>query len=275
MRSAFYKIAKKPFFGRFMVRWENPLHDDERQHWNPFTVKSKSGSLLQGLWSPANNEAQGTIVLGHPMGKEAKGYFLKNDYRSLYHACSLNVIVFDFNGFGESSHGNFSFFEDVIAVGNFAASQFPSIPLLYHGISLGGQWSTISFTQDHMFDFALLESIPTTLEEFWVRYPVAYRFLKLLYLFMPRYAKKVRMIDRIAELKRIWSLLLIYSEQDQYTPVSMGIRFKNKTNVPAELWTVKEGEHAKIIKSGCRIEYQEKLKSYVTACLKTYYSATE
>jgi fermentation-respiration switch protein FrsA (DUF1100 family) len=272
MTPALYKIVKKPFFGRFMVKWENPLSANEQQHWNPFTVKSKSGALLKGLWSPANHEAQGTIVLGHPMGKEAKGYFLKNDYRSLYHGCSLNVIVFDFNGFGESTHGNFSFFEDVIAVGNFAAAQFPSIPLLYHGISLGGQWSTISFSQDHMFDFALLESIPTTLEEFWVRYPVAYRCLKLLYLLMPRYAKKVRMIDRIAELKRIRSLLLIYSEQDEYTPVSMGIRFKNKTNVPAELWTVKEGEHAKIIKSGSRMEYQEKLKSHVTACVKSYHA---
>lgn len=253
-----------------MVKWENPLPAGERTEWNPFTVNSNSGALLKGLWSSASQQAQGTIVLGHPMGKEAKGYFLKNCYKTLYHECSLNVIVFDFNGFGESSQGNFSFFEDIIAIGDFAALQFPSLPLFYHGISLGGQWSTVSFTQEHVFDFALLESIPTTLDEFWVRYPLAYRFLKLLYLFMPRYAKKVRMIDRISELKRIRSLLLIYSEADEYTPVSMGIRFKNKSNVPADLWTVKEGEHAKIIKSNCSTEYQEKLKSHVKACLKNY-----
>lgn len=265
-----FKFAKTPFFGRFMVRWENPLTDHERAKWNSFTVKSKSGAQLKGLWMPAHAKASGSIVLGHPMGKDAKAYFLKNGYGKLYHDAGLNVVVFDFNGFGESSHGNFSFFEDIHAVGSFAAQKFPSLPLFYHGISMGGQWSTVTFTQNHFFDFALLESIPTTLEEFWIRYPIPYRFLKLLYLIMPRYAKKVRMIDRIAELNRIQSLLLIYSETDDYTPVSMGLRFKNKSNVPVELWTVKNAEHAKIIKSEHRIEYLQKLTTFIENCLCIY-----
>ncbi len=252
-----------------MVRWENPLTAHERSRWNSFSVKSKSGALIKGLWLPAPSKAAGTIVLGHPMGKEAKGYFLKHGYGQLYNQCGLNVIVFDFNGFGESTHGNFSFFEDILAVGDFAVQQFPSIPLFYHGISMGGQWSTIAFTQNHVFDFAMLESIPTTLEEFWIRFPLPYRVLKLLYLVMPRYSKKVRMIDRITEIKRIKSLLLIYSENDVYTPVSMGMRFKAKSNVSTELWTVNDAEHAKIIKSNHRVEYENKLKGFIQACLYT------
>jgi fermentation-respiration switch protein FrsA (DUF1100 family) len=78
------------------------------------------------------------------------------------------------------------------------------------------------------------------------------------------------MIDRIAELNRIQSLLLIYSETDDYTPVSMGLRFKNKSNVPAELWTVKNAEHAKIIKSEHRAEYEQKLTTFIETCLRTY-----
>jgi len=270
----FFKLAKTPFFGRFMVKWENPLPPNLRHEWNPFSVKSKTGGLLQGLWTPAGNRAAlGTIVLGHPMGKDAKGYFLKNGYGKLYRDCGLNVVVFDFNGFGESSQGNFSFFEDITAVGTFAATTFPSLPLFYHGISLGGQWSTISFTQSHPYDFAVLESIPTTLEEFWIKFPVAYRFLKILYFFMPRYAKRVRMIDRIAELQRIKSLLLIYSHTDEFTPVSMGVRFKANSNVPTELWTVGNAEHAKIIKSSHRKEYEEKIKTFIQACLR-YYSSS-
>ena len=98
----FFKLAKTPFFGRFMVKWGNPLPPNLRQEWNSFSVKSKTGGLLQGLWAPAGNGAAlGTIVLGHPMGKDAKGYFLKNGYGKLYQSCGLNVIVFDFNGFGE------------------------------------------------------------------------------------------------------------------------------------------------------------------------------
>jgi hypothetical protein len=269
MRAILYKVAKKPFFGRFMVKWENPLPPAKRGEWNSFSVKSSSGGLLKGLWSPANEVPPvGTIVLGHPMGKEAKGYFLKNGYAELYKACGLNVIVFDFNGFGESSHGNFSFYEDVISIGNFAGKKFPSLPIFYHGISLGGQWSTIAFTQQHNFDFALLESIPTTLDEYWIKFPVAYRVLKILYLVMPRYAKKVRMIDRISEIKGIKRLLFIYSETDDYTPVAMGKRFINKSNVPAELWTVQHAEHAKIIKSQHQDAYKEKLKGFIEECLK-------
>lgn len=164
-------------------------------------------------------------------------------------------------GFGESTHGNFSFFEDITAIGAFAANKFASLPLFYHGISLGGQWSTIAFTGSHPYDFAVLESIPTTLEEFWIKFPIAYQFLKILYFFMPRYAKRVRMIDRIAELQRIKSLLLIYSHTDEFTPVSMGVRFKANSNVPTELWTVGNAEHAKIIKSSHRKEYEEKIKN--------------
>jgi hypothetical protein len=272
MRAWLYKIAKLPFFGRFMVKWENPLNHDTQKDWNPFSVRSESGGLLQGLWSetPHPNPV-GTIVLGHPMGKEAKAYFLKNGYPELYRACGLNVVVFDFNGFGESSHGNFSFYKDVIAVGNFASQKFSSLPMFYHGISLGGQWSTIAFTENHDYDFALLESIPTTLEEFWIRFPLAHRMLQILYFMMPGYAKKVRMIDRISELKRIKSLLLIYSESDIYTPASMGRRFQQNSNVPAELWLVENAEHAKIIKSPHRNEYQDKLRNFISVCLQNFH----
>jgi fermentation-respiration switch protein FrsA (DUF1100 family) len=87
---------------------------------------------------------------------------------------------------------------------------------------------------------------------------------------MPAYAKKVRMIDRISELNRIRSLLLIYSETDIYTPVSMGKRFRNKSNKPAELWTVRNAEHAKIIKSNHKAEYEEKLVAFIDRCLGLY-----
>ncbi len=270
MRNWFYKLAKTPFFGRFMVRWENPLPVNQHQEWHAFSVKSKTGALLQGLWSSVQGNARGTIVLGHPMGKEAKGYFLKHGYLKLYQECGLNVVVFDFTGFGESSQGNFSFFEDISAIGDFAATKFNSLPLFYHGISLGGQWSTVTFTERHTYDFAILESIPTTLEEFWIKFPMPYYVLKLLYFFMPRYAKKVRMIDRISELNRIKALLLIYSETDNYTPVSMGVRFRDKSNVPTELWTVENAEHAKIIKSAHRKAYEEKIQTFVKACLVDY-----
>jgi hypothetical protein len=50
----------------------------------------------------------------------------------------------------------------------------------------------------------------------------------------------------------------------------MGLRFQKNSNVPAELWTVEDGEHAKIMKSAHRKAYEKKLQTFVKDCLLEY-----
>ena len=67
-----------------MVKWRNPLTEHENKEWQQISVKSKSGGVIKGLFAISKTKKQkATIVLGHPMGKEAKGYFLKRDYTNL------------------------------------------------------------------------------------------------------------------------------------------------------------------------------------------------
>lgn len=263
MNHLFYQFLKRPFFGRYMVRWQNPLPPAEECDWTSFTIASNSGGTLHGRYRTSATNPVGTIVLAHPMGKEAKGYFLKNGYADLYNRCGLNVVLFDFNGFGESSHGNFSYFEDILASANYARRKFPQGPLFYHGISFGALWGIIAFTHDHPFDFVILESSPTTLEEFWKRFPVAYITLRLFSFVMPRYARKIRMIDRVSELKRICSMLLVYSETDTYVPISMGAQIAHRSNVATTLWTIPQAEHIKIVKSEFKEIYFERLAQFI------------
>lgn len=71
---------------------------------------------------------------------------------------------------------------------------------------------TIAFAdKEHMYDFAIVESAATSLDEFWINFPGAYRTLKILNLLLPKYKKKIKMKERIKEAKRLKSLLLIYS----------------------------------------------------------------
>ncbi len=71
-----YKILKKPFFGRFMVKWRNPLTAEQQRDWQSVTSQSKSGGVIHGLFAKSQtNQQKATIVLGHPMGKEAKILF--------------------------------------------------------------------------------------------------------------------------------------------------------------------------------------------------------
>jgi Prolyl oligopeptidase family len=266
----FYKIIKRPFFGKFMVAWKNPLNEQAKKDWQSITIESKSGGMLNALYATANSTpVKATIVLGHPMGKEAKGYFLKHGYTDLLRNNGYNVVVFDINGFGESSHGNFSFFEDIIAVGIKAKSLTPDLPIGYHGISLGGQMATLAFTDiDHRYDFAIVESAATTLQEFWKKFPFAYYVLKGMYFFVPTYGKKISMIDRIKEVKKLQSILFIYSKTDSWVPFSMGERFSKNCAVPSELWAVEKAEHAQIMRSEYKQKYQEKILNYFDEAAK-------
>ena len=139
----------------------------------------------------------------------------------------------------------------------------PDLPLGYFGISLGGQWATIAFADaHHPYDFAIVESAATTLDEFWVRFPLAYRTLRVLSFFLPAYATTTRMVDRLKEARNLQSLLLIYSETDEWTPVAMGQRFQQNSPVPTELWTVPEGRHAQLMKSPHKGAYEAKILAY-------------
>jgi Serine aminopeptidase, S33 len=264
-----YKLLKKPFFGRFMVKWRNPLTQNQLREWLAVSVKSKSGGELKGLFAKSKTEKEkATIVLGHPMGKEAKGYFIKNGYTDLLRKNGFNTLIFDINGFGESTHGNFSYFEDIVAIGLHAKKLTPYLPIGYHGISLGGQFATIAFADaNHQYDFAIVESAATSLPEFWKKFPFAHAVLKSMYWVMPRYGKQIEMIERIKGAKRLRSLLLIYSKSDDWVSLEMGKRFKNNSPVPTELWTVEEAEHAQMMKSAYKEAYQKKIVDFFNECV--------
>jgi len=267
-----YKILKRPFFGSFMVKWKSPLSPEQNMEWQGISIRSKSGGVIKGLFAKSKtNQQKATIVLGHPMGKEAKGYFIKNGYTALLRENGFNTLVFDINGFGESTHGNFSYHEDIVAIGIKASELNPDIPIGYHGISLGGQMATIAFADtNHKYSFAIIESAATTLEDFWKRFPMAYNMLRLLNILLPRYKKQVRMIDRIKEAKNLKSLLLIYSKSDEWVPVEMGAKFKEHSPVETELWTVDNAKHASIMKSEHRDDYAKKILHYFDGAIKDW-----
>lgn len=248
-----------------MVKWQNPLPNDEKANWEQIITKSKSGGLIYGLFAKSiTGKSKATIVLGHPMGKEAKGYFLKSGYADFLRSNGYNIYAFDLNGFGESTNGNFSYYEDIISASLKAKELTPDLPIGYHGVSLGGQWATISFADSrHCYNFAIIESAATTLEEFWIHFPIAHKALKLLNILMPKFRKKINMAERIKEAKKLKSILFIYSNNDSWTPVDMGERFKMNSAVPSELWTVENAKHAQIIKSQHAEDYKIKILAYL------------
>ncbi len=247
-----------------MVKWRNPLSEDDQKEWQKFTVKSKSGALIKGMFAKTKvQDPKGTIVLGHPMGKEAKGYFLKRNYTCFLRKNGFNTVVFDINGFGESTHGNFSYFEDITAVSIKTKELTPDLPIGYHGISLGAMFSTVSFADEsHQFNFAIIESSATSLVDFWMRFPLAYKALKVMNFLMPKYRRKIEFQERIKEVKHLQSILYIYSESDTWVPISMGKILQENTTIPTQFWLAKDAEHAEIMRSPDKNAYQERILEF-------------
>lgn len=247
-----------------MVPWRNPLSEEQQKDWQKVLVKSKSGSAINMMYAkPFADIAKATIVLGHPMGKEAKGYFLKNGYTDLLRSNDYNVVVFDINGFGESASGNFAYHDDIVAVSEKAKEIFGAVPIGYHGISLGGQMAIIAFTDSaHQYDFAIIESAATTLDEYWINFPMAYKALQVLNFILPKYRAKIKMVERIKDAKKLKSILFIYSEKDELTPVEMGERYIKNSTIPADLWVVKNALHAQIMRSVHKEAYENKILQY-------------
>lgn len=200
-----------------MVKWKNPLPKKETETWSKTWLASKSRAEIR-VWykSTSQEKPLATIVLGHSMGKPAKAEFLKTNYAQDLIVHGFNVVLFDFNGFGESSMGNWMFHHDVIAVRDFAHSSFPNTPLYYHGISFGSNWGTVVLTEeDNSFQKIILESSPVNLPEFWIHFPVAYKVLKIFYAIAPFYKRYANFEEHLKNTKNCDEILLITSDTDK------------------------------------------------------------
>ena len=247
MKKSIFRLLKQPFFGRFMVQWRNPLDMDFT--WLKDSIKSKTGANIV-VWSHRSQNSIGTVVLAHAMGKGAKGDFLKTGYANHLIRSGFNVVTFDFNGFGESTMGNFNYYFDLFGVRDYALQKFPGRPLFLHGISFGANWGTLALKEeDNSFEAAILESGATNLPEFWIHYPLAHKLLKAFYFFQPRYERKADFERCLSSTKNCKEILFLVAEPDIYTPLSMAERMQASANILSRILVFHKADHALSIKS--------------------------
>jgi alpha/beta superfamily hydrolase len=164
------EIFKRKLFSRYIGKWDWPLGEKDKWTWEKLWTKSASGGTIVGLYKrPVRNTAKATIILAHPLDRSAKGYFLYGDYVDALCQLGLNVVVFDFNGFGQSSFGDFDYMEDIIAIGEKAKEISPGKPLAFHGIGFGAFWGSVALNrQNNSYSFAILEDVPLTEQQYLI-----------------------------------------------------------------------------------------------------------
>jgi pimeloyl-ACP methyl ester carboxylesterase len=248
-----YTVLKKPFFSRYQKPWDWPPEAEaERGRWRRVELDNGRGGKLVGLYGEAEpGPARGTAVCAHPMGVEAKGFYLKHGHAQMLRSGGYNVLLFDFNGFGESPDADMLYPDDVLAAVRGARELAPGLPVVALGSSFGSAWLACALGREgHGLSAAVLECPFTTLDEYWIRYKVAYGVLKVCSVLMPKLLAQLRPIELIRKLHGVNKVLFIYGTLDKVTPVSMGERFVKACPLPPEqssLWVVPEAKHTRAL----------------------------
>ena len=246
MKNTAYRLFKKPFFGRFMRPWRWPEQIDP-QPWQRLTIDSGSGARLSALLAESHAaEAKGAILLAHPMGTAAKGFWLKQGHAELLRAAGYHVMLFDLNGFGESGSTTMDYPLDVLAAGRALQQHYPQLPLAVLGASMGAAMSLCALAQPgHPFKAAVLESAFPTLLHFWRRYPIPSLGIRLSMLLYPAGERRLRPLHAAACLVGKPPLLMIYGEDDDYTPVEHGLQLHLALSgtTHTEFWRVPGAAH--------------------------------
>ncbi|MFY0641719.1 MAG: alpha/beta fold hydrolase [Bermanella sp.] len=246
MKHTFYQVFKKPFFGRFMKPWRWPEGIDQSQ-WQPRNITSESGATIATLMALAHtNTAKGAVLMVHPMGTIAKGFWLKHGHAELLRQAGYHVMVFDLNGFGESTSTTMDYPLDVLAAGHLLQAEFPELPIAVLGASMGASMSICAMSHaKHPFKAAVIEAAFPTLLHFWSRYPIpklGIQFSKLLY---PKGERSLRPSLAAQNLVGSPEMLLIYGDDDIYTPIKDGKLLFNELQkkTATQFWQVKNAKH--------------------------------
>jgi pimeloyl-ACP methyl ester carboxylesterase len=269
-----YRLLKAPFFGKYRKPWTFPASEN-RAHWQPLAIDSRSKARLAALFGAARTApAFGNVLLAHPMGSEAKGFFLRDGHARFLRDHGFNVLVFDFNGFGESEEGSFAYVDDLLAAGEALRRRAPGLPTALFGTSFGGAWAICALSRPgHGFDVAVVEAAFTSLAEYWGRFPLANAVLRVVSALRPGLERALRPIAQIRSLREVRRLLLVYGDEDRWTPVSMGERLLKACNLPETdraLWRLPGAKHTQgflTASQACRERYLRFLRESLSAAV--------
>lgn len=266
--SLVHRILRKPFFGRFEVPWEWPANAPA-ERWERVAFDSDNGARLSALWGAAEGEPLATLVLAHPMGKAAKGFWLRHGHADLFRKAGFHVLAVDANGFGESEPASFDYPADFLAAGRFARECEPGLPVGLVGASFGAGWGLCAMAREGSpYRAAVLEGLFPTLPDFWRHYPVAYAALRASQVVWPSIERELRPEREAGRLRDRPAVLMLYGERDPYTPPAHGERMMRafEQSAQAEMVVLPGVEHTYAYRDAAE-EYAQRVLRFLKDAL--------
>jgi len=234
---------KKWFHGILMPRGKNFVYNPElEQAWIHIDVISHS-KTISTIYKIVDNQAP-TVILCHPYLAESRQFFLKRGHADMYLEMGLNVVIFDFNGFGHSPFVNFHYHEDLDLVARYFKTNFSFTSFICHGVSFGAsQVITYTSQASHLIDKIIIENcLDSNLSYYKKRNSKLYNMMRLLMVVLPNVNKNHDYIKAAAKIHSVSKSLLIYNSEDDLTTVEMGNKIKNALTIPTEM-SIFAGKH--------------------------------
>lgn len=246
-------------------------------------VETADGLKIHGWWIPAKKQATGTLLFCHA---NAGNMGLRNqNYHFLTETCNLNVLAFDYRGFGKSEGkpSEEGLILDGLSMLNYLKEEKKVSQAWIFGRSLGGAVATAlahsvqSFSEDNQKKYPnihglILENTFTSIPELALK---IFSFLAFLpQYFLDRFMRlKWKTIERLPELDPKVKVLFLVGEKDELVPASQSRALKDAAGSRGRLKGFAEGMHNDTYMKG-GAEYWKTINSFI-ADTKTLTSDTK
>ena len=265
-----HRIGKKLFFGRFQKTWRWPA-DVPRERWERVQFKARSGARLSAVFGAAEGDrGGGAIVMAHPMGVAAKGFWLKHGHADLLRRNGFDVLAFDFNGFGESESADFDYPGDAVAAGEYLRDRVGHEAIGVVGSSFGAGYALCAMERpDHPYRAAVLEAPFPSLPYYWRPYRIPSLLLRASQVVYPRFERELRPIRAAAEVKSHPGVLLVHGDADQVCPVSVGTELRDAMagRAAVDFWIVPGAQHT-LAFAAQKDEYEARVTEFLRRSLR-------
>jgi predicted alpha/beta-fold hydrolase len=234
---------KKRLHSILMPRGKNYIHLSELERgWDSVSIpkSQKSISTIYKILDPKFP----TVFLCHPYLAESRQFFLKRGHAQFYLDLGVNVVLFDFNGFGKSAFVNFKYEEDLDIVVKHFKVLLPESHFIGHGISFGAsQVINYSSQSNPLFHHIIIENcLDSNLSYYKKRNPKLHMMMRILMILIPGVNKNHNYIKSAHQISGVASALLIYNEDDDLTTISMGKQIQDNLRM-VNRFIICKGKH--------------------------------
>lgn len=168
-----------------------------------------------------NQDIKGIAIFAHPISRKAKYFYADGVRISHYLNNGYRVILFDFNGFGESDYIDLYFWKDTAKVIEFAYANYPNENIVLHGISFGSFHCIRAIPTLPKNSKVVLENTNRSLLDYWKHWPhtaIAVKILQSKFV-SPGFIRDMNVIDVFKDLDRSdIQYLFITCSDDKFTP---------------------------------------------------------